>query len=120
MNGQKLIEVVGLMLHEHFLKHNGLLELGWCSHYMMDKRNNIYPKDSKIPKTLIVEFYWLNSSSNRSYNQTFLTKVHVCNCPHCNLFKKSVLQIQDLFYLVVSMHYFIYTGIIIVIDNRID
>ena len=34
-------------------------------------------------KTSIVEFYWLNSSKNRYYEQKTLTKVSICNCAIC-------------------------------------
>ena len=55
INGNKLLKVIDRMLDEHFFKGNGLLELGWCSCYMMDKRNINYPKGSKIEKTSIVD-----------------------------------------------------------------
>ena len=55
ISGKKLLKVIDRMLDEHFFKGNGLLELGWCSCYMMDKRNINYPKGSKIEKTSIVD-----------------------------------------------------------------
>lgn len=42
------------MLDQQFFKGSGLLELGCCSRYMMDKRNINYPKGSKFEKTSIV------------------------------------------------------------------
>ena len=55
ISGKKLLKVIDRMLDEHFFKGNGLLELGWCSCHMMDKRNINYQKGSKIEKTSIVD-----------------------------------------------------------------
>ena len=65
ISGKTLLNVIDRMLDEHFFKDNGLLELGWCSRYMIDKRNVNYSKGSKFEKTSLVEFYWFNSSQNR-------------------------------------------------------
>ena len=54
ISGKKLLKVIDRMLDGHFFKGNGLLELRWCSRYMMNKRNINYPKDSKTEKTFIV------------------------------------------------------------------
>ena len=55
ISSKKLLYVIDRMLDEHFFKGDGLLELGWCSRYVMDKRNINYPKGSKIEKTPIVD-----------------------------------------------------------------
>ena len=86
ISGKTLIEVIDQKIDEHFFESNGLLELGWCSRYMIDKRNINYPKGSKIEKTSIVEFYWFNSSPNRFNNQQTLTNGCVCNCINCAVF----------------------------------
>ena len=124
ISGKKILKVINRMLDGHFFKGNGLLELGWCSRYMMNKRNINYPKGSKTEKTSIAEFYWFNSSQNRYKNQQVLTEVCICRCINCTFFKvdsrKRVLEILKLVYLVSSLHTFIYIGIIIVIDKKGD
>ena len=124
ISGKKLLKVIDRMLDGHFFKGNGLLELRWCSRYMMNKRNINYPKDSKSEKNFIVEFYWFNLSQNRYRNQQVLTEVCICKCINCTFLKvdsrKRVLEILKLVYLVSSLHTFIYIGIIIVIDKKRD
>ena len=80
---KKLLKVIDRMLDQV----SNLLELGWCSCYMMDKRNINYPKDSKFEKTSLVEFSWFNSSQNRCKNQQTLTEVYICTCINCTFFK---------------------------------
>ena len=80
ISGKKLLKVIDRMLDEHFFKDNGLLELGWCSRCMVDKRNINYLKGSKIEKTSIVGFSWFNCSQNRYKNQHVLTEVCICKC----------------------------------------
>ena len=88
ISGKKLLlKVIDRMLDDHFLKGNGLLELGWCSRYMMGKRNINYPKGSKIEKTSVVEFYWFNSCQNRYKNQQVLTEVCIYKCINYTFFK---------------------------------
>ena len=66
VDAKKLLVVVDRLLDEHFFQGNGLLQLGWCSHYMLDRRIQLYPKnESAARKTEIVEFYWFNYSPNR-------------------------------------------------------
>ena len=80
---KKLLKLTDWLMDEHFFKKNGLKELGWCSNYMLDKRNVNYHKEEQIfKKTEIVEFYWFNNSPNRFQEQQFVTEVEVCNCIH--------------------------------------
>ena len=83
--GKILLKVIDEMIDKHFLKKDGLLQLGWCSQYKIDSRIMHYPRPliNKIVKTSIVEFYWLNNSKNRYYKQENLTKVSICNCTTC-------------------------------------
>ena len=110
------------MVHEHFFKKGSLLQLGCCSHYKTDSSIMHYPHPiiNKIVKTSIVEFYWLNCSKNRFYKQETLTKVSIFNCTICKFLelknKKLGLEMKNLFYLVIFLHCFIFTGIIIVIE----
>ena len=64
--GKILLKVIDEMVDEHFLKKDGLLQLGWCLQYKIDSRIMHYPRPliNKIVKTSIVEFYWLNNSKN--------------------------------------------------------
>ena len=55
---RKLLRMVDWLMDEHFFQKNGLRELGWCSHYMLDRRSVNYDKEKQIfKKTEIVEFY---------------------------------------------------------------
>ena len=55
---RNLLRMVDWLMDEHFFQKNGLRELGWCSHYMSDRRSINYHKEKKIfKKTEIVEFY---------------------------------------------------------------
>ena len=83
VDAKKLLVVVDRLLDEHFFQGNGLLQLGWCSHYMLDRRIQLYPKnESAARKTEIVEFYWFSYSPNRFDKQPNLSKVEVCSCVH--------------------------------------
>ena len=57
---KKLLDAVNQLLEENFFQADGLLQLGWCSNYILDKRVLNYLKDSSIPKTQVVKFYWFN------------------------------------------------------------
>ena len=35
-------------MDEHFFQNNGLRELGWCSHYMLDRRSYKYHKNKQF------------------------------------------------------------------------
>ena len=122
ITGKTLLKVIDEMVDEHFFKKDGLLELGWCSHYTTYSGIVCYtPLNSKIAKTSIVEFYWLNSSKNRFYNQETLTKISICNCTNCKFLgskniKKRNSGLKSLFYLVLLLFCFIFVGIIIEIE----
>ena len=46
--------------------------LGWCSHYMLDRRSLGYCKDIQVLRTTeVTEFYWFNNSPNRFHEQQF-------------------------------------------------
>ena len=54
---RNLLRMVDWLMDEQFFPKNGLRELGWCSHYMLDGRSINYHKEKKIfKKTEIVEF----------------------------------------------------------------
>ena len=38
ITGKTLLKVIDEMVDEHFFKKDGLLQLGWCSHYTTDSR----------------------------------------------------------------------------------
>ena len=70
--------VVDRLLDEHFFQGNRLLQLGCCSHYMFDRRIQLYPKNENAArKTGIVKFYWFNYSPNRLDKQRNLSEVEV-------------------------------------------
>ena len=55
---RKLLKLTGRLMDEHFFQNNGLRELAWCSHYMLDRRSYNYHKNKQFfKKTEIVEFY---------------------------------------------------------------
>ena len=82
-----LLKLTDQLMDEHFFQNNDLRELGWCSHYMLDRRSYNYHKNKQFfKKTEIVKFYWLNSSPNRFKNQKTISEVKVCNCMHCQFF----------------------------------
>ena len=112
---KKLLQVVDRMLDEYLFKGDSLLELGWCSLHMLDKRIVRYPKGSKIEKTSIVEFYWFK---NR------VSDKQICDCMSCTFFKldskKRVVINLSIFHLVGFLRYFIYIGIINVTDSKGD
>ena len=55
---RNLLRMVDWLMDEHFFQKNGLRELGWCFHYMLDRRSINYHKEKKIfKKTEIIEFY---------------------------------------------------------------
>ena len=84
---KKLLKLTDWLMDEHFFQKNGLRELGWCSHYMLDRRSVNYDKEKQIfKKTEIVEFYWFNHSPNRFHKQQVVEEVKVCNCLHCRFF----------------------------------
>ena len=84
---RKLLRMVDWLMEEHFFQKNGLRELGWCSHYMLDRRSVNYDKEKQIfKKTEIVEFYCFNHSPNRFHKQQVVEEVKVCNCLHCQFF----------------------------------
>ena len=74
---RKLLKIVDRLVDEHFFQTNGLRQLGWCGHYMLDMRGLKYCKKKTqiIQKTEITEFYWFNKSPNRFNKQQFLTQV---------------------------------------------
>ena len=59
---------------------------------MTDSRVMHYSSCNKTGKTLIVEFYWLNSSKNCFHKQESLTKVSICNCTNCKFFESKNIK----------------------------
>ena len=55
---KKLLEVVDLLIDQHFFKVNGLRQLGWCAHFMLDRRSlNYYTSVEKLfRKTKVLNF----------------------------------------------------------------
>ena len=83
---KKLLKTVDQLMDEHFFQNNGLRQLGWCAHYMLDRRNLNYIEGKKelLRKTEVTEFYWFNKSPNRAFKQQLVTKTEVvCNCIYC-------------------------------------
>ena len=72
---------------QYFFQKDSLRELGWCSHYLIDRRSVNYKKEEQVfEKTGIIEFYWFNSWPNRFNNRTIFTEFKICNCMHCCFF----------------------------------
>ena len=67
---RNLLKIVDRVMDEHFFQINGLRQLGWCAHYMLDRRGlNDYTEDKKelLQKTKVTEFYWFNNLSNTAF-----------------------------------------------------
>ena len=81
-------------MKRHFFGTNGSRQLGWCAHYMLDRRSLTYcsSKSSQTPE--LTDFYWFNKSSNRSFKQKTVTHVEICNCFHCFLFSEDKNDFQ--------------------------
>ena len=85
--GRNLLKIVDRLMDEHFFQTNGLRQLGWCSHYMLDRRSLNYYKDKEVfQKTEVAGFYWFNNAPNRFNKQQFVTQAEVCSCMHCRFF----------------------------------
>ena len=56
---RKLLKIVDRLMDEHFFQTNGLRQLGWCAHYMFDRRSLNYTEDKKeiLRRTEVTEFY---------------------------------------------------------------
>ena len=84
---RKLLKIVDRLMDEHFFQMNGLRQLVWCVHYMLDRRTLRYCKDKQvIRKTEVTEFYWFSKPPNRFNKQQFVTQVEVFNCVFCRFF----------------------------------
>ena len=44
----KLLKIDDRLIDEHFSQRNGLRQLGWCSHYMLDRRSLNCCKDKEV------------------------------------------------------------------------
>ena len=81
------LDIVDLIIKQHFFCTNGLRQLGWCARYILDRRSLNYCGLRKSSRTNeLTEFYWFNRSPNRSFKQKTVTQVEICNCFHCLLF----------------------------------
>ena len=45
-----LLKLTDQLMDEHFFQNNDLRELGWCSHYMLDRRSYNYHKNKQFFK----------------------------------------------------------------------
>ena len=58
---RQLLKIVDRLMDEHFFQTNGLREIGWCSHDMLDRRGLNYYKEKQVFwKSEVTEFYWFN------------------------------------------------------------
>ena len=86
---RKLLKIVDRLMDEHIFPTNGLRQLGWCAHYMLDRRSlNYYNQDTKeiLRKTEVIEIYWFNNSPSRAFKRQLVTKTEICNCMYCRFF----------------------------------
>ena len=75
-----LLDIVYSSMKKHF--SHGLSQLGWCTYYMLDRRNLDYYTSEKIPRTTrLTDFYWFNNSPNRFDKQKAVNQREICNCP---------------------------------------
>ena len=49
---RKLLKLTDRLMDGHFFQNNGLRELAWCSHYMLDRRSYNYHKNKQFFKKL--------------------------------------------------------------------
>ena len=56
---RKLLKSTDWLMDEHFFQNNGLRELGWCSHYMLDRRSYNYHKNNILKKLKLWNFIGL-------------------------------------------------------------
>ena len=47
---RKLLKLTDPLMDGHFIQNNGLRELAWCSHYMLDRRSYNYHKNKQFFK----------------------------------------------------------------------
>ena len=74
-------------MKKHF--SDGLSQLGWCAHYMLDRRNLDCYNSGKISRTTcLTDFYWFNNWPNRFAIQKTVNQTEICNCCHCLLLKR--------------------------------
>ena len=94
---RKLLKSVDWLMDEHFFQTNCLRQLGWCAHYMLDRRSLKYIEDKKelLRKTELTQFYWFNKSPNRAFKRQLLTKTEVCNCMYWQFFMSWFLEIKQ-------------------------
>ena len=86
---KKLLKIVDQLMDEHSFQTYGLRQLGWCTHYMLDRRSlNYYNQDKKeiLRKAEVTEFYWFNNSPNRAFKRQIVTKSEICKCMYCRFF----------------------------------
>ena len=86
---RKLLKIIDRLMDEHFFQTNGLRELGWCAHYMLDRWSLYYYTEDKkqlLRKTEVTEFYWFNNLPNGASKRQLVTKTDVCNCLYCHFF----------------------------------
>ena len=84
----KLLDIVGLLIEQHFFCLDGLRQLGWCERYMLNSRSlHYYTSRQFLRYTELTEFSWFNRSPNRFDKQKTVSQVEICNCMHCNIFK---------------------------------
>ena len=57
---RKLLKVVDRLMGEYFFQTNGLRQLGWCPHYMLDRRSLRHcKKNKKLEKLKLLNFIGL-------------------------------------------------------------
>ena len=44
---RKLLKIVNRLMDNHFFQTNGLRQLWWCAHYMLDSRSLNFTEDKK-------------------------------------------------------------------------
>ena len=60
---KSLLDIVDLAMKSHFFCTNGLRQLGWCAHYMLDRRSlTYYSSKSSQQTTDLTDCYWFNKS----------------------------------------------------------
>ena len=75
-NARMLLDIFDSSMKKYFC--DGLGKLGWCAHYMLDRRSL-----DTLRTTPITDFYWLDNSPNRFTKQKTVNQTEICQRFHC-------------------------------------
>ena len=118
-NASMLLDIVDFSMKKHFC--DNLSQLGWCAHYMLDKRNwNYYNSVQQISRAVhLTDFYWFNNSPNRFTKQKTVNQTEISNCCHCLLLKEWQI-LKQLWHLQTFMNILCDIGIMLIKEYLVN